>query len=75
MKNFNLSEIDDKCIDKAYNYSEIKYLSNNKINKELINVGYKYDEIDKLHFHTKKQLINRKLNNGKYTRLFNIDSP
>ena len=69
------SDSDDKNFNKNLNYSEIKYLSNNKINKELINAGYKHDEVDKLHFHTKKQLINRKLNNGKYTRLFNINSP
>lgn len=52
------------------NYTEIKELSNYKLNKNLYNMGYKYIDIKDLSYHEKKQLFNKN-NNDKITRLFN----
>ena len=50
-------------------YSEIKKLRDNKINKKLIEKGFKYEEFSKLSYHEKKQLFNKN-NNNKINRLF-----
>ena len=50
----NLNEINISNETKVYKYTEIKDLSNNKLDKKLINVGFKYEAITNLHNHTKK---------------------
>lgn len=52
------------------NYSEIKELSDYKLNKFLCSMGYKYNDIKEISFHEKKQLFNKN-NNDKINRLFN----
>lgn len=52
------------------NYSEIKELSDFKLNKFLCAMGYKYNDIKEISFHEKKQLFNKN-NNDKINRLFN----
>ena len=56
---------------KIIDYGKIPKLSHNKINDSLKNMNIKHNEIKKMSFHEKKQMLN-KLTNNKYVRLFNI---
>ena len=53
-------------------YSEVKKLRDNKINKKLIEKGFKYEDFCKLSYHEKKQLFNKN-NNNKFIRIFNLE--